>query len=169
MKKEQVEIENITNANDIKQIKSCAFTGHREIQEDFSLQNLQNAIDECILKGVETFYCGMAKGFDLIAAEEIVKRKQAGKKIKLVACIPYLKQASAYSEEEKTRYDALLSKADERILLNEEYRPYCLLKRDEMMVEQADVLIAYCNKEKGGTAYTVKYFKRKKKGCIFKV
>ena len=166
MKTEQMQLEEIKIP---EKIQSCVFTGHREVGEDLNLQKLQESIDLCISRGAEEFYCGMAKGFDLLAAEEIIKRKNEGKKVKLIACIPYKKQASAYSEENKKRYEELLQKADKIELLNEEYRPYCLLKRDEFMVEQAEVMIAYCNKEKGGTAYTVKYFKRKKKGYIFKV
>ena len=45
-------------------LKICAFTGHRELEESFSLEKLRKAVETLVEKGVETFYCGMAKGFD---------------------------------------------------------------------------------------------------------
>ena len=56
--------------NQIK--KTCSFTGHREIQEDFSLKELKKQIKRLIEEGVEIFYNGMARGFDLISAKAVL-------------------------------------------------------------------------------------------------
>ena len=66
-----------------------------------------------------------------------------------------------YSNEEKARYYAVLKKADETVVLSEGYYKGCMQKRNEYMVDRADVLIAYANTDKGGTANTVRYCKRK--------
>ena len=84
-------------------------------------------------------------------------------------CIPCKEQEKYYSEEEKKIYKKLYKKADEILLLSENYTKYCMLKRDEYMADRADVLMAYQKKETGGTAFTVKYFKKKYplKRCVF--
>lgn len=50
-----------------------------------------------------------------------------------------------------------MSQADEVIVLSENYYPRCFLERDEFMVDNASLLIAYYDgRERGGTYYTVK-------------
>ena len=56
--------------------KKCAFTGHRQLGEDFSARKLKKEIKKMMEAGVETFYNGMAMGFDLIAAETVLKWKK---------------------------------------------------------------------------------------------
>ena len=46
-------------------------------------------------------------------------------------------------------------------MLAEHYFRGCMQQRDKYMADRADVLIAYCKKDVGGTAYTVHYFKKK--------
>lgn len=150
-----------------EKITSCAFTGHRELKRDFSQEKLSEVIDECIRRGCKNFYCGMAKGFDLKAGEEIIKRIKNGQDLKLFACIPYQNQPSAYSEQEKKRYDEILSLCEKKIVFYQTYTKWCMSERNEYMADHADVLIAYLNADKGGTYNTVKYFLKKKKGYVF--
>ena len=50
----------------------------------------------------------------------------------------------------------MLESADEKIILQEKYDKYCMLKRNDFMVKNSSVLVSYLRKETGGTAYTVK-------------
>lgn len=142
-------------------IKSCAFTGHRNIGEDFSPKLLWETIENYAKKGVVDFYNGMAQGFDLLAAEATLLLKKSYPQIRLIACIPCYNQEKSYSDTDKARYVSILQRADEKILLSENYHRGCMLMRNQYMVEHADALIAYCKKEKGGAAYTVKYCQKK--------
>ena len=143
------------------QIKSCAFTGHREINASFPTQQLLEEIENAVKNGVHTFYCGMAKGFDLLAGEAVVFFKRKYPNIKLVACVPCYGQEKSFSVEDKSRYSALIRNADETVVLSEYYYTGCMQKRDRYMADHADMMIAYCKKEEGGTAYTVKYFQKR--------
>jgi uncharacterized phage-like protein YoqJ len=143
------------------QIKSCAFTGHRKLEEDFSPKRLWDLIEACIKEGATDFYNGMAQGFDLLSAEAVLMLKRRYPQIRLIACIPCYNQEKNYSDTDKARYVAVLQKADEKILLSEEYHKGCMFVRNQYMVDNADILIAYSKKEKGGAAYTVKYCQRK--------
>ena len=141
---------------------SVVFTGHRVLQDGFSVRRLKNAVKKQIENGVTTFYNGMAMGFDLLAAEQVLKLKKVYPHIRLVACIPCYGQEKYFSETDKKRYADVLKSADETIVLSPTYYRGCMQQRNRYMVERADVMIAYCNEKKGGAAYTVKCFQKTK-------
>ena len=139
---------------------ACVFTGHRHLDADFSLKKLKKHIEAVIKDGVTEFYNGMALGFDLIAAQTVLSLKKKYPSVKLIACIPCKDQDKYFSIEDKRLYHELLEKADERILISENYHKGCMLQRNRYMADKSDIMIAYCNKPTGGTAYTVKYFQK---------
>lgn len=143
------------------QIKTCAFTGHRVVEEDFSLKTLKKEVENIVKRGVETFYVGMAMGFDLYAAEVVLSLKRKYKNLKLIACIPCYNQEKNFTLKDKKRYVKILKKVDEQTLISQTYYRGCMQKRDMYMADNADVLIAYLRKPTGGTAFTVNYFTKK--------
>ncbi len=153
---EQLKIEALFTAP-----KSCAFTGHRVLEKDFSVQALKREVKKLIERGVETFYCGLAPGFDLLAGEVVLYYKKKYDNVRLFACVPCKNQEKYYSANDKKRYLELIEKADEKVVLYEEYTKWCMLERDRYMADRADVLLAYLKKDTGGTAYTVNYFSKK--------
>lgn len=143
-----------------KQIKTCVFTGHRELSTDFSKKKLKEAVKTLITRGVDTFLCGMAMGFDLIAAETVLSLKRKNPDVKLVACIPCIGQEKYFSKADQKRYVTAVNKADEKVILSDSYYRGCMQVRDKYMAERGDVMIAYCKKEEGGAAYTVRCFQK---------
>lgn len=141
-------------------IKACVFTGHRSLEKDFSPRKLKKAIKNLLEKGVDTFFNGMAMGFDLLAAEYVLGFKKQYPALRLIACVPCYGQEKYFSETDQKRYAKVLSKADETVILSERYFKGCMQKRDRYMADRADVMISYCCKSEGGTAYTVNYFKK---------
>ncbi len=141
-------------------MKACAFTGHREIGKDFSAGRMLDYIEKTIQEGVEIFYNGGARGFDLLSAEAILMMKGKYPQIKLIICIPHEGQEKYYSPEEKGRYYSIIKRADEIVTLSKWYYKGCMQNRNKYMVDRSDVLITYCKEEKGGTANTVNYCKR---------
>ena len=144
-----------------RDIKNCAFTGHRDLGDGFSIEKLQKIVFDLAKKGVVNFFCGMAKGFDLYAAEAVIKIKESYPNARLIACVPFYGQEKGYSQEDKERYVNILKKCDFKITLAENYYKGCALVRDKYMADNADVLVAYLKKKTGGTAYTVGYFEKK--------
>ena len=143
------------------QIKTCAFTGHRKLEEKFYVKALDKKIKALVKRGVEVFYNGMAMGFDLLSAERVLHIKRKFPQVKLIACVPFYGQEKSFSETDKKRYVEIIKKADEVVTLSDTYYQGCLHERNRYMAERGDVLMAYCKEEKGGAAYTVKYFKKK--------
>ena len=152
--KEQLSIEKM-------KYTACVFTGHRELKADFSVDALKKAILTRLEQGVKVFYNGMASGFDLVSAETLLAfRKDYD--FKFVACIPYPKQPKGYTPEEKALYDEILANSDEIVMVNDHYFNNCFLVRNDYMVERSDCMIAYLTENKGGTAYTVRKFRKTK-------
>ena len=160
----QLSIEQLNSTPE--KIKSVAFTGHRETKIN-EVENLLNTLVSLIERGARVFYCGMAKGFDLFAAECVLSLKETYPDISLIACIPCYGQEKAYSEADKKRYVQILSKTTQNILVSENYFKGCMQKRNRYMADRADVLVAHLKKDAGGTAYTVNYFLKKNKEIIY--
>ena len=140
--------------------KTLFFTGHRDIyraegSEIFTL--LQETVRAYIDKGYEYFIAGGALGFDTMAAECVLKIKDEGEKIKLILMLPCKNQSERWSYWEQNKYKRILRAADEIIYTSEEYTRECMFMRDRTMADASSACIAYCNKQKGGTAYTVSY------------
>jgi len=140
--------------------KACVFTGHRELDNLRLEERIEKAVRIQIKKGVYTFYNGVAKGFDLLSAECVLRLKREYPFIKLIACVPYYGQEKGYSKADQERYREVLKGADETVLLSEKYYKGCLQNRNRFMVEHCTEMIAYLKHPTGGTAYTVKYFQK---------
>ena len=141
-------------------IKSCAFTGHRYELKEFDAELLERVIKNLIISGVGIFYCGMAVGFDLAAAECVISLKKHYD-VKLIACIPCEGQSDSYSEHDKIRYNRILDNSDEQIFLSSHYFNGCMQARDRFMVDNSNVLVCFLRKNEGGTFYTVSYARKK--------
>lgn len=139
----------------------CAFTGHRALSGDFDILVLDRVIERLIKLGVKRFLCGCAMGFDIIAAERVLIKREEFKDIELCACIPYPGQSKSFPLNYKERYEKILSACDEKIVLSENYYRGCMHVRDRFMVDNADVLVCYLRKKQGGTYYTFKYAESK--------
>lgn len=147
--------------------KTCAFTGHREVGDDLDLPLLETCVEEFIADGYNCFLCGMARGFDLIAADLILKLKEKHCDIKLIACVPCPNQSKFYHQEEKTKYDRILSVCDDVLTVSSHYFNGCMQVRDRYMVDNSSLIIAYSRNKTGGTYYTVNYASsHNKKICI---
>ena len=127
-------------------ISTCAFTGHRSLEKDFSEKKLKEEIERVISMGATDFYNGMAMGFDLIAAETVLSLKKKNPSLRLICCVPFYGQERFFSERDKKRYYQILKKADIHLQLSDSYTKDCMHKRNRYMADRADILIAYCNK-----------------------
>lgn len=140
--------------------KACALTGHRSLPADFDRNHLYDTLENLIEGGYRIFYCGMAQGFDLLALQCLVDLKRKYR-LYLEACIPYPGQSARYPEPDKDDYKYLLGWCDKKTVLYGAYTDGCFLARDRYMVDGADAVLAYCTRNTGGTAYTVRYAKKK--------
>ena len=142
----------------LSKTQSVAFTGHRSIAPEKVPElrrQVRGKIRPLYMLGFRNSVSGMAMGFDMLAAEEVIKLKEELSELKLIAVIPYRGQSERWAYQQRQRYQRILSKADEEILLSEGYYNGCLLKRNDYMLDHVSGIIAYFDgKPMGGTFYT---------------
>lgn len=143
----------------------CALTGHRVLPADFNEKQLLSELESLIKEGYTFFYCGMAEGFDLLALKALLTLKEIYP-IEIEACVPYTGQERSFSAEMKALYRTLIDKCDKKTVFFEKYTDGCFLIRNRYMVDNADCIYAYCLRNTGGTAYTVRYAESKNKKVI---
>ena len=146
--------------------KSITFTGHRIIplvrQEEVRAR-LTTTVAFAYKSGITRFYCGMALGFDMMAAEVVLSLKDQFPDIRLIAIVPFSGQSSQWASSEQERYRQILAKADKVVVLSGNYFRGCLLRRNDYMLSHSCGVIAYYNgKPQGGTSYTVRKAERMK-------
>ena len=142
--------------------RSCAITGHRDLPKNLSREKVKAELRALVHAGVQYFYNGLAVGFDLLTAEILVELKVEFPNLHLCGCIPFHGQEKYYSAEDKCRYYKVLEECDDTVVFCSEYQKGCYFIRNDYMVENADVLFAYCRSKSGGAAYTVRAFQKKK-------
>lgn len=143
----------------INRARAVAVTGHR-VLNNIDKNKLKLLFCSLIEKGYNTFLIGMALGFDKLCFETLVEiRKEED--IKLIACIPCEKQDLKFSASQKKDYAKMLNEADEKYYVNRDYTNTCMQKRNEFMVDNSSLLVAYLRRNYGGTYNTVKYAEKK--------
>ncbi len=153
---------------------ACAFTGHRAEKlpwrnnEDdprcLSLKTqLEDAIEAVYRAGITHFICGMATGCDLYFGEAVLALRAIHGEVTLEAAIPWEGQSSAWAEPLRRRYARLVAECDYHTLVQKNYTPDCLMRRNRYMVDSASVLIAANSGRPGGTMSTLLYAIRR--GC----
>ena len=140
--------------------ETACFTGHREIPGP-SLSDVRiktaNAIRYAYSQGIRTFLCGGARGFDTLAAEEVIAFRNTNPDVRLVIAIPCLSQADKWPARDRTAYQAVLASADERIVLSDKYYNGCMQQRNRYMVDHSSLCLCYLTHFSGGTWSTVRY------------
>lgn len=140
----------------INPAKTVAITGHRVLYPDFNIDKLKENLNQLIEDNYDTFLIGMALGFDTVCFQ-ILEQIRKEKDIKIVACVPCLSQSYKFNKEQKKEYERLLSIADKKVIISEEYTRSCMQKRNQFMVDNASIVLAYIKRDFGGTKNTVKY------------
>jgi len=141
---------------------SCTLTGHRELPADFDNKILYNTLESLLLEGCDTFFCGMAEGFDLLSLGLLLELKDRYH-FTVEACVPFRGQEKNFSPRNRELYFDYLQKCDKITVLSDTYKKGIFLARDRYMVDECDVVLAYLTKQSGGTYYTVNYAKSRGK------
>ena len=142
----------------------CCFTGHRVIPSEEHLEivsRLGKAMDRVLEQGIRTFCVGGALGFDTLAAVTVLFYKQFMPEIKLILILPCKTQTRGWKPLNIKTYEEIKQLSDEVIYVSEEYTRSCMFERNRKLVDMSTYCICYLTKATGGTAYTVKYAKKK--------
>ena len=145
-------------------MKACCFTGHRDLPKGEAERLTEKAralILLLIQEGFTEFRVGGAVGFDMIMAELLLRlRDEKKQEIRIISVIPFPSWRAKWSSEEIRRQNVILEKSDEVIFVRQHYCQGIYMIRNRALADGAQVCIAYCNRPKGGTAWTVRYAKQ---------
>lgn len=156
------------NSLGLRRQECAAFTGYRpsKFAASFPENDAQLRVRELLRPvlvdlykgGIRMFLSGMAEGFDIWAALEVLSLRDEGVcPAAGVACvIPYAGQSSAYGSGSAGSYDYILGESTLKNVLSPVYYPDCFHRRNDFLVDNASVVVCYYDGQRGGTAYTVK-------------
>ena len=133
------------------------FCGHKDIHDRADVERwLYDVCRDLILQGAEEFYLGGYGGFDHLSAAVLRELKKTHPQIRLILVLPYLNSSMPTEGYDETVYPPL------------EFVPkrFAISRRNEWMVQECDMVIAYVAHGWGGAAKTLEYAQRKKKRII---
>jgi uncharacterized phage-like protein YoqJ len=81
--------------------------------------------------------------------------------VSVEAAIPCATQSQSWSAAEQRRWRQLVDACDYETLVQENYTPDCMLRRNRYMVDHASLLIAVHDGQSGGTRRTIEYAMRR--------
>ncbi|MBE6557562.1 MAG: DUF1273 domain-containing protein [Ruminococcaceae bacterium] len=140
------------------EIKTVCFTGHRDIPRAHAYalpRVLERELLSLIERGATVFRAGGAVGFDTVAALKVLELKEDYPQIELELILPCRNQTERWPEAEIRTYEYVLARADRHEILFDRYVQGCMQERNRRLVQGSDVCLAYCYKNRGGTAFTM--------------
>ena len=119
-------------------------------------------VQEAYDKGYRTFITGMADGFDMYAAAEVMALKAKHNDIRLVCAVPYPEQIKEMkSPADRFVYNLAMRDANEIVIVNNSFFKDCYRQRNLFMVEHSSLLIAAADlNSRSGSVQTVNMAKR---------
>jgi uncharacterized phage-like protein YoqJ len=144
--------------NTPKPARIVCFTGHRQISYEDAVRIpalLERVLTELCERGATVFRAGGAIGFDTVAALKVLELKERYPHIRLELILPCRNQTEHWEATAVRTYQYILSLADSHRFLFDTYFEGCMLERDRHLVDGADVCVTYCNRSRGGTAFTL--------------
>lgn len=133
------------------------FCGHREVQKTETVWKwLYETVEELIMEGADCFFLGGYGQFDSMAADVVRELQGKYPHIRSVLVLPYLDR-----EYDASGYDESVYPPLEKVP-----RRYAISRRNEYMIDNADVIVAYVVYGFGGASKTLKYAESKQKRIL---
>lgn len=134
-----------------------AFCGHSDVTNPDDVRRwLAYTVDNLTYRGAKTFYLGGYGGFDRLAASVLHDISADNPSIESILVLPYLDR-----EVEDDLYDGTIYPPLETVP-----KRLAIIKRNEWMVDHADVIVAYVLHDWGGANAMLRYTIRKGKEII---
>ena len=145
---------------DLRQ-RTCCFTGHRAIPEKNLLgilERTERAVRRLIEHGIVFFGVGGAIGYDTEAAKLLFRLRTTDyPQIKVILVYPFEGFTSRWNDGQRAEYARLLPQYDKAVCVAQRASREAYLERDRHLVDGSAYCIAYCTRNRGGTAYTLRY------------
>ena len=142
------------------------FVGHGTLSISPELSaEIKKAIEDNIVdKAHVTFYCGGYGDFDNYCARLCREIKKEIQNCEIIFVTPYITP----SQQNKIKYLIDTKQYDDTIYppLEDVLPRFAITKRNEWMIDKADLILAFVNHKYGGAYKAIKYAQRKLKRII---
>ncbi len=146
-------------------MKTVSFTGHRHIGSEETARKLHNVLELLAEQGADVFCAGGATGFDMLAAQTVIKLKEEYPWISLVLILPCPPedQSASFSEQNRELYFTILAEADRVETISSSYTKDCMKKRNQRLIDLADICVCCYDTARSntGTGQTVRMAEKK--------
>lgn len=150
---------------------SCGFTGHRPAKLPWGMnendprcialkEEMAIRLEAIYSAGYTHFICGMAIGCDFYFAEAVIALREKYPDITLEAAIPCGNQPDRWAENQRRRYNSLIDRCDSIKVIQINYTPDCMMRRNEYIVDNSALMLACFDGRPGGTMKTLLYAER---------
>ena len=136
-----------------------AFSGHRNY-DGSGAGALRETVASLYAAGAREFRVGMAEGFDLAAGEAVMELMRCHGDVRLEAYVPWPLFFTGFKRENELRYFKILAAASVVRYVGAVYTDNIFLKRNDMLIDGVDCLVAWWHGRPSGTGYTVRQAKR---------
>ena len=142
------------------------FIGHSSL---YNCKDLHTKIENAIIKnttaeGYISFYCGGYGDFDNLCASICRSIKEKMPRAEIVFITPYITEAQQkklmYLIDNKL-YDSIIYPPLEKVPAK-----FAICKRNEWMIDQSELIIAFVKRTHGGAFKALEYARKKKKVII---
>ena len=137
--------------------KACCGFGHRNVFENLT-ERLDEAIQVAIEEGCVCFYTGGMGEFDSLFSSAVRRAKKSYPNIKLICVKPYMTNEinENHNHYFSLYYDDIIIPTE---LAGVHYKA-AIYKRNQLLVDQSDIVIGYIKRNYGGAYKAVRYAKR---------
>ena len=142
---------------------TCCFTGHRDLPVNQMMRiriAVRRQVETLLKQGVIYYGVGGAIGFDTLAAEVLMELREQYPQLKVILVYPFDGYQSKWTSAQKLKHQSLLPRYDTIVCVSSIPGRDAYLERDRHLVNSSAHCIAYCTRNYGGTAYTVRYAER---------
>lgn len=144
------------------EIYRVSFVGHREIYRIREVEDMVEQIVTDLIRKKEyvEFYVGRNGDFDVLTASAVkrVQKKLGNCNSSLILVLPYSVKDEEYY---KTYFDEIFYPIDPQT-----HHKAAIIKRNEWMIEQSDLVIAFVEKQNGGAYQAMRYAEKADKKVI---
>ncbi len=141
--------------------RTCCFTGHRIIPDkDLPriMDRAEQTVRQLIEQGIVFFGVGGAIGYDTEVAKLLFRLRATDyPQIKVILVYPFEGFTSRWNDKQRAEYARLLPQYDKAVCVAQRASREAYLTRDRHLVDGSAYCIAYCTRDSGGTAYTLRY------------
>ncbi len=121
---------------------------------------LEETVRKLAKKGVTEYRAGGARGFDMLAAQTVLRLKKEIPALRLVIKLPYKQKAGELERRGKGASRGNVCAGRSTSYIAEHYTRGCMQRRNRELVEGSGYCVSYCTRDTGGTAYTVAYARK---------